>query len=193
MNSPRYAPAGLLVEYGPSRVMIDGGAGAEPPPELDAWLVTDDRAELIREIRSLARERGVEPEVVSYTATGLDIRPRSVVHTSHSTYGYLIRAEGRRIAWAPEFLDFPTWAGGVDLLFADAAGWARPIRFAGGTGGHAAALDVADDATEYSVGRLVFAHIGRPTIKAMDAGEQPPFGELGDDGAVYYPRRLRTA
>jgi hypothetical protein len=25
----------------------------------------------------------------------------------------------------------------------------------------------------------VFAHIGRPTIKAIDAGLQPPFGETG--------------
>jgi hypothetical protein len=27
MNSPRYAPAGLLVECGTARVMIDGGRG----------------------------------------------------------------------------------------------------------------------------------------------------------------------
>ena len=36
MNSPRYAPAGLLVECGGSRVMIDGGPGAEPKGELNA-------------------------------------------------------------------------------------------------------------------------------------------------------------
>ncbi len=32
------------------------------------------------------------------------------------------------------------------------------------------------------VKRLVFAHIGRPSIRARDAGECPPFGEWGDDG-----------
>src|ERR1043166_6491544 len=51
MNSPRFAPAGLLVELGRSRVMIDGGPGAEPAGELDDWLVTDAKAELIRSIR----------------------------------------------------------------------------------------------------------------------------------------------
>ena len=30
-NSPRYAPAGLLVARGGVRVMLDGGPGAEPP------------------------------------------------------------------------------------------------------------------------------------------------------------------
>lgn len=48
-------------------------------------------------------------------------------------------------------------------MFAEAAGWSRPIRFAGGAGGHA-------------VKRLVFAHIGRSTIRALDRGEQFPLG-----------------
>ncbi len=94
---------------------------------------------------------------------------------------------GRRAAWAPEFWRFPEWADGVDLLFADAAGWARPIRFAGGVGGHAAALDVAREARERGVRRLVFAHIGRPAIRALDAGEMPPFGEVGVVGRTYRP------
>ena len=32
MNSPRYAPAGLLIEQSQVRVAIDGGPGAEPVP-----------------------------------------------------------------------------------------------------------------------------------------------------------------
>ena len=51
---------------------------------------------------------------------------------------------------------------GADPMFADAAGWARPIRFAKGTGGHAPALEVAEQAARHGVRRLVFAHIGRP-------------------------------
>ena len=43
MNSPRYAPAGLLVEQGRVRVVIDGGPGADPAGPLAAWLVTDER------------------------------------------------------------------------------------------------------------------------------------------------------
>jgi len=90
--------------------------------------------------------------------------------------------------WAPEFWTFPHWAAGCDLMFADAAGWARPIRFAGGVGGHAAALDVARFARRHGVRRLVLAHIGRPTIRAIDAGERPPFGEFGADGRRYVIR-----
>ena len=191
MNSPRYAPAALLVEHRDSRVMFDGGPGAEPAGELDAWLVSDERAELMRDIRAAARRKGLGPEVGSHRSTGLDVRPHPVVHTSHPAYGYLVVAEGLKIAGAPEFFAFPAWAGGADLLFADAAGWSRPICFAGGVGGHAAALQVADEARARRVRRLVFAHIGRPTIAAMDAGERPPFGEFGHDGRVYHPRRWR--
>jgi hypothetical protein len=53
MKSPRYAPAGLLVEFGAHRVMLDGGPGAEPEGILNAWLVTDERGELMRDIRAL--------------------------------------------------------------------------------------------------------------------------------------------
>lgn len=185
MNSPRYAPAGLLVEHGDIRVMIDGGPGAEPPGTIDAWLVTDDRGELIRQIRQLARARGLTPQVARFHRDGLVISPEPVVHTSHPTYGYLIAAEGRKVVWAPEFLEFPRWAEGADVMFAEAAGWNRPIRFARGAGGHAAALQVAREAREHGVRKLVFAHIGRPTIKALDAGLRPPFGEIGHDGAVF--------
>jgi hypothetical protein len=48
MNSPRYAPAGLLVEHRRHRVMLDGGPGAEPRGKIDAWLVTDEQGELMR-------------------------------------------------------------------------------------------------------------------------------------------------
>jgi hypothetical protein len=70
-------------------------------------------------------------------------------------------------------------------MFAEAAGWARPIRFAKGTGGHAPALEVAEQAVRHGVRRLVFAHIGRPAIAALDAGHVPPFGEIGTEGGVY--------
>lgn len=54
MNSPRHEPAGLFVAHEGVRVMIDGGPGAEPPPVLDAWLVSDEGAELIAQIRRSA-------------------------------------------------------------------------------------------------------------------------------------------
>lgn len=197
MRSPRYAPAGLLVERGRVRVMIDGGPGAVPRGKLDAWLVTDERAELIRELRVLARGKGLEPRVAGFEAPdeGLWVRPLRVVHTSHPAFGYRIDAGGIFVAWAPEFFEVPSWIAHFDLVFADAAGWSRPIRFAGGVGGHACALDVAREAEALGVRRLVFAHVGRPTIRALDAGEVPPFGEIGSDGDVFVleDRRLTPA
>ena len=185
MASPRYRPAGLLVEYGKARVMIDGGPRAAPGGRLDNWLVTDARAELMPRIRRLARRRGIEPGVGRFERAKLSITPHRVAHTSHPAFGYVIRVPRKTVIWAPEFYRFPRWARGADLMFAEAAGWARPIRFAGGVGGHAAVLDVADSARRAKVKRLVFAHIGRPTIRALDRGEQFPFGELGKERRVY--------
>jgi len=145
--------------------------------------------ELIREIRGVARRFGVMPAVASFAARHgrgwLRVTPRPVAHTSHPTWGYLVEAGMGRVVWSPEFWEFPEWAAGADLMFADAAGWARPIRFAGGVGGHAPVLETAVRARGLGLRRLVFAHIGRPSIQAMDAGRRPPFGEWGVEGRTY--------
>ena len=183
--SPRYAPAGLLVQRGSVRVMIDGGPGAAPSGTLAAWLVTDMRSELMPRIRELAGAKSLKPYAGPFRAKGLVIECLPVIHTSHPAFGYLIRACGLRVAWAPEFFEFPAWAGGVALMFAEAAGWNRPIYFRGGVGGHLDALAVAETACRRGVRRLVFAHIGRPTLRAIDQGKTPPFGEIGADGRRY--------
>ncbi len=192
MNSPRYAPAGVLVEHGRHRILIDG-PGAALPRGLTDWLVTDERGELMPRIRHLARAFHLEPRVAIYTAQGLAIEPHPVVHTSHPAFGYVIRVLARKIVWAPEFFEFPAWVERADLMFAAAAGWNRPICFARSVGGYAPALTVARQAKERGVRRLVFAHIGRPTIRAIDAGATLPFGEFGRDGGGVYiiraPRR----
>jgi len=185
MRSPCYAPAGLLIEHAQSKVVIDGGTGCELPDDLASWLVTDIRGELIGPIRRLARARNVAPGVGSYDGQGLTIDPYPVVHTSHPAFGYLIVCRTGRVVWAPEFFEFPTWAAVSDLMFADAAAWDRPIRFARGTGGHAPALQIARQAQAFGVRRVVFAHIGRPTIAAINAGRVPPIGEFGIEGAIY--------
>jgi hypothetical protein len=185
MNSPRYHPAGLLLSWHAQRVMFDGGPNAEPHRRIDAWLVTDDHAELIREIRRLARAYNTEPAVASYAHRTLHVDPHRVIHTSHPVYGYLIESGGRRVVWAPEFWQFPAWATGADLMFADAAGWNRPIHFAGKVGGHASVHDTARTAREHGIQRLVFAHIGRPSIHAIDQGSDPHFGEWGVEGRTY--------
>jgi hypothetical protein len=165
--------------------MLDGGPGAEPGPPLDAWLVSDEQAELIREIRRLAAAKGVTPASRPFQTSSLSVTPRPVRHTSHPTVGFEIAAGSTRVVWAPEFWTFPLWAAGADLMFADAAGWQQPIRFRGGVGGHAAALETCDQARASGVRRLVLAHIGRPTLRAIDRGERPPFGEFATDGATY--------
>jgi hypothetical protein len=194
MNSPRYPPAGLLVRYDRQQFMLDGGPGAEPSGPLVAWLVSDARSELRPRLRAVTEARGLQPTVAAISVADLTIKPHPVTHTSHPTWGYLLRTATWSAAWAPEFWTFPAWAAGVDLMFAEAAGWDRPIRFAGGTGGHMPALEVAQQARRNGVHRLVFAHLGRPTLRAMDAGERPPFGEWGVPGRTYWlPRRRRAA
>jgi len=153
---------------------------SEPPPNL-----THEAGTAPVDLHRNPDATQLTPHAGRYAAGGLEVVPHPVVHTSHDTFGYLIEAAGRRVAWAPEFFEFPEWAAGADLMFADAAGWARPIRFAHRAGGHAAAVEVARQAIAHRVRRLVFAHIGRPAIAAIDAGLVPPFGEFGTDGAVY--------
>lgn len=189
MNSPRFAPAGLLLRYGRQRAAFDGGPGAEPPPgPLAAWLVTDERSELRSALRRSAALRNI-----SVRAGDLDlgetaevrVRRLPVAHTSHPTYGYRIEADGLLVVWAPEFWEFPTWAARADLMFADAAAWGRPIRFRGGVGGHASVQAVAEQAVRHDVRRLIHAHIGRPALRAIDAGLRPPVGEWGVEGRTY--------
>lgn len=186
--SPCYAPAGLLVAHRGVRVMIDGGPGASPRGRLDAWLVTDEHAELIGAIRRLARARELRPYAGSFRQDGLDIRLHRVVHTTHPAFGYRIRAGRRTVVWAPEFWRFPHWARGADLMFAEAAGWKHSIRFTGGVGGHMATHAVARAAKRAGVRRLVFAHIGRPTLRALLAGDRPGFGTVAHDGQVFLVR-----
>jgi hypothetical protein len=154
MASERYAPAGLLIERHHRAIMIDGGPGAESDRPVEDWLITDERAELIPKIRRTARQQfGVRPRAGSASLDDLRIDAEPVVHTSRATYGYRIQLGESMAAWAAEFLEFPEWAAGAQVMFADAAGWNRPIRFAKGVGGHAAALDVAEAAQAMNVAR----------------------------------------
>ncbi len=188
MNSPRYAPAGLLLSCGRRHVVFDGGPGAEPPPRprrLDGWLVTDEAAELRTAVRRMAEERGVVARMGGLDAGELRVRALPVLHTSHPTCGYRIEAGGAVVVWAPEFWEFPEWAGGADLMFAEASAWNRRIRFRGGVGGHAHVREIGPEAARCGVRRLVYAHIGRPCLRAMDQGLRPAYGEWGVEGRVY--------
>lgn len=188
MNSPRYRPAGLLVTWKRNRVMLDGGGTADPGGRVDAWLVSDEHAELMPKIRQRAEESSLRAGIGSFCTDTLRLRPKAVQHTSHPTVGYLIETVTQRAVWAPEFWVFPEWAAGADLMFADAAGWRQPIRFAGGVGGHACVQDISQAALRAGVRQLVFAHIGRPSIAAIDRGHVPPFGQWGIEDSVFLLR-----
>jgi len=194
-RSPRYRPAGLLVSHRGARVVIDGGPHTVPKGRIDAWLLTDDHAELAAAVRRTARELGLIARVASFRAEDLRIEPKPVVHTNHPTFGYEIRDGGLKVVWVPEFFEFPSWARNADLAFAEASSWNRPIYFRGAVGGHRDALTVERAARQAGVKRLVFAHIGRPTIRAIEAGARPAFGELARDDQIFFPRvraRSRT-
>ncbi|MEU9045718.1 MULTISPECIES: MBL fold metallo-hydrolase [unclassified Kitasatospora] len=189
MNSPRFAPAGLPLCCGSAVVAFDGGPGAEPPPRLDAWLVTDEQAELRADLHAMAAPHELVPHAGNLDLGEVAIRAHPVVHTTHPAWGYRIETDSQVAVWAPEFWEFPEWVAGADLMFAEAADWDRPIRFRGGVGGHMCVQDVAAVARLHAVRRLVFAHIGRPCLRAMDAGHQPPWGEWGAAGRTYTPAR----
>ncbi|QKV90622.1 hypothetical protein HUT19_01625 [Streptomyces sp. NA02950] len=177
MNSPRFAPAGLLLRYAGYRAAFDAGPGSEPPPgRLDAWLVTDEQWELRSRLRRLAATHGVQVRAGDLELGAVTVRCRPVAHTSHPAHGYRIEAQGLAVVWAPEFWEFPDWAAGAHLMFAEAAAWNRPIRCHGGVGGHASVRTVGEQAARHEVRRLVYAHIGRPTLRAIDAGAKPEVG-----------------
>lgn len=80
--------------------------GAKPRGPIDCWLVSDEKAELIGKIRALAKTLGTEARVSDFAYTGFRIEPLPVMHTSHPTFGYLLKAKGLTVVWAPEFIEF---------------------------------------------------------------------------------------
>ncbi|WP_395105548.1 hypothetical protein [Actinomadura sp. SCN-SB] len=165
-RSPRFAPAGLLVEYGHTRVGIDGGAGSEPPGTADAWLVRDDapHPDLLR----IARETGMcEPAVAPFRHGPLRVDPLPV---GEGLYGYRIAAGHHTAVWAPEHTAFPHWAEGAELVF---------------SGPGAGIAETAEAARRLTVRRLVFVLLDETVSGMLDAGEDPPFGEWGEEGGRY--------
>jgi hypothetical protein len=165
-RSPRFAPAGLLIEYGHTRVGIDGGAGSEPPENVDAWLVRDDvpHPDLVR----IARDTGMcEPAVAPFRHGPLHVDP---LPEGDGVYGYRIVSGHHTAVWAPEYRTFPAWAERADVVFS-------------GPGADLGAT--AEAARRLKVRRLVFVLLDEPVFAALDAGKDPPFGEWGEEGGQY--------
>lgn len=170
-DSPRFAPVGLLLEYGHVRVGVDGGPGSEPPENIDAWLVRDESGPLQGELRRIAGETGMpEPAVMPYHHGPLEVEPRSI---AGRPYGYRIRIGHHVAAWLPEAPELPAWAEGLDLVFADGSLDGPHIQ------------DLARTAKRLRVQRLVFVRLGAAALAAADAGDRPPYGEWGEEGRTY--------
>jgi ABC-type ATPase involved in cell division len=153
-----------------------------PIPGLSEEVMEKRAREVLRDLNVTTLQ---SPRLVVASLSGGQRQSVAVVHTNHPAGGYLITAPGRVVVWAPEFLEFPPWAEGADLMFAEAAGWDRPIRFARGTGGHMDA-PVRGSPGSCSLGAASgLRAIGRPTIPAIDRRECPPFGEFASDGKVF--------
>ena len=66
LNSPRYTPAGLLVEFGSTRVMIDGGPGSAPRRKVSR---TDGKVIVSGNVRSWMEKD--EAETSAWAAPGV--------------------------------------------------------------------------------------------------------------------------
>jgi hypothetical protein len=171
VGSSRYAPAGLLLEYGHVRAGFDGGPGSEPPENIHAWLVCDVHSGFQPERRRIAHESAMpEPVVAPYDHPPLRIEPMPL---TSFVYGYRITAGHRVGVWTPVIEEFPAWATGADLMLAD------------GTDGQMSLGDIAAEAKRLQIRRLVFARLGDAAVTAMDEGKRPPFGEWGEEGRAY--------
>lgn len=169
-GSARFAPAGLLLEYGHVRVGFDGGPGSEPAEIIDAWLVSDAGGPLQQERHRIARETGMpEPAVGPYEHPPLHIEPMPTA----AAHGYRITIGHRFAVWAPAFAQFPEWAGGADLMFAD------------GTGDRRRLAEVTAAAQQRLVRRLVLVPVGEVAIESVDGARPPPYGEWGEEGRAY--------
>jgi hypothetical protein len=170
-ESSRFAPAGLLIEYGHIRVGIDGGPGSEPPENIDAWLVRDEQGTLQPELSRLAQETGMpEPSVQPYDHGPLKITP---IPAAGHVQDYRIRIGHHLAAWVPECSELPSWVEGMDLVFADGSlNWPDT-------------QELARTAKRLRVQRLVFVRLGDSSLAAMDGGEEPPYGEWGEEGRKY--------
>ena len=173
-GSLKRAPAGMLLEYGHARVGFDGGPGSEPPEHVHAWLICDPDDVAMPELRRMALHTGMPlPERKPYAKGVVRAEP---LETGRGTYGYRIECGHQLISWVPRADDFPDWAEGSELMFADGAEPERIQR-------------IAEAAKRRQVSRLVYARLGDVALALDAAGRAPPFGEWGEEGGLY---RLRS-
>jgi hypothetical protein len=170
-ESPRFAPYGLLLEYGHIRVGFDGGPGSEPSENSNAWLIANEQSVLNGELVRIAHETGMpEPGVAPYDHGPLKIVPMPIADHLH---GYQIKIGHHHAAWAPECPGVPAWMEGLDVVFAD------------GSRDWPTTQEIARSAKRLRVQRLVFVNLGAAALAALDSGDPPLYGEWGEEGRKY--------
>src|SRR6266567_8150685 len=88
--------------------------------------------------------------------------------------------------WAPEFLKFPMWAVGADLMFAEAAARSRPILFRGGVGGPCVSrTGCARRRETRNQTAGLGAHWSPHHQSHRDVGKQAAFGEFGRESDLF--------
>jgi len=193
MESSSRKDACLLVTDGDTALLFSAGPSilAEDvehyTDNVDAIFVTDPEDDYeMRGARQLAEDLEAplvtpERDGQQWTYGSFRVTARRVVHTNHPTYGFVIQYGDQKLAWAPEFYRPPDWVEGCDVAFLEAAAWDRPITFAGGVGGHAAALDTLRWLKGKDVGQAIFVHVGQPTERAIEQGEVPDNMRIAED------------
>lgn len=185
--SPR-KDAALLVEYLGKRVLFDCGPdhAGKLKFKADAIFLTDHDPEFVASAKKQAEKWGVPVySGGSHTLGKIRIQGFRVVHTrTHPTYGYIVRAGGYKIIYAPEIWRITCWdeLRGADLMILDGAGL-RDIRFAGGAGGHRSVLALIQQAQKNEIKRIVLTHVGKQVVAEPEAVRRLG-AEIAEDGWV---------
>jgi len=164
-GSPR-REASLMIVSGRGAVLFDAGAKIKPKhlPRVPDVIILTNPTENMREARRLADELGVE--VIHGDWGGPDMKITSF-KASHNIFGYIIEMSDVRVAYVPEFLNFPTeQVQDIDVGIFDGSTFDAPIH-AGGAGGHAPVTEILVSATQANVKRIVLSHIGESTDKHL--------------------------
>jgi hypothetical protein len=152
MNPPRHRPAGLLMKWSGHRVMFDGGGEATPGRAARRLARRDappNRCRTSRSTRALSTSTlGWLPGLAAASRSGRCQPSAPLTPRTATTSNY----PGHRSFVLLSASTSLTGRAGVDLMFANAARWQRPISFAGAVGAEPACVPaVADAARRYGV------------------------------------------
>lgn len=164
LESPRRG-ACLMVVSGRNAVLFDVGDDVQPKhlPRVPDIILLTDPTENRKEAERLARAVGVEIAYGDWEAPDIKVKAFKVKHTGHDVYGYKVFVSDLVIAYVPEFWEFPAEAvRNADIGIFDGSAFDKPIRFAGGKGGHAPVTETLVNAFAANVKRIIFTHVGKP-------------------------------